>query len=475
MLTGESLTLDEVVRVARRRERVEIHPDSIPRMLEARAVVEHHLQAGTPVYGMTTGVAARKRNAVLPEAQEEHNRLLIEALLVGQGPQTSEEVVRATILRLVNGFTRGSSGVRPVLAERLVDALNDESLPPVALYGSVGMGDIVPMAELGYALLGDLTLAAKEAVSLVDNDAFATAIAALAIHDYARLLDAFDAAGALDLEAFAANLSIVHPAVGRERPYPGLQATTARLRDLLDGSSLWSDGAARNLQDPLSFRCLPQVHAAAREALGYAESQLAVELNASQENPLLVRDENVIFSVGNFDPLVLAGALDFLRIALAPVVTTACERLIKLMQARFSGLVDGLSRSSDTPETTFPHLPYVAAALTGEARLLAQPVSFELPSTTIAEGIEDRMTFAPLGARRLAEMVALGERVVAVELIVGARAAELRTPERLGTGTAEVAALVRAQLSQGAAGDRIDVEPVVDLVRSGSLSRIGAP
>ena len=235
-----------------------------------------------------------------------------------------------------------------------------------------------------------------------------------------------------------------------------------------------SDGAARNLQDPLSFRCLPQVHAAAREALRYAESQLAIELNASQENPLLVPDENAIFSVGNFDPLVLAGALDFLRIALAPVVTSACERLIKLMQARFSGLVDGLSRSSDAPETTFPHLPYIAAALTGEARLLAQPVSYELPSTTIADGIEDRMTFAPLGARRLAEMVALGERVVALELIVAARAVELRAPERLGTGAAEVAALVRARLgSQGAVGGRIDVEPIVELVRSGSLSRIG--
>jgi histidine ammonia-lyase len=474
VLTGQSLTLDEVVRVARGRERVEIHADSTTKMLAARAVVEHHLQAGTPVYGMTTGVAARKRNPVLPEAQEEHNRLLIEALLVGQGPDVSEEIVRATILRLVNGFTKGSSGVRPVLAERLVDALNDEALPRLALYGSVGMGDIVPMAELGHALLGDLTLAAKEAVSLVDNDAFATAIAALAIHDYGRLLDAFDAAGALDLEAFAANLSILHAAVGRERPYPGLQTTIARLRDLLEGSSLWSDDAARNLQDPLSFRCLPQVHAAAREALGYAESQLAIELNASQENPLLVRDENLIFSVGNFDPLVLACALDFLRIALAPVITSGCERLIKLMQARFSGLVDGLSRSSETPETTFPHLPYVAAALTGEARLLAQPVSYELPSTTIAEGIEDRMTFAPLAARRLAEMVALGERVVALELIVGARAVEVRAPERLGTGAAEIAALVRGQrASHGAAVGRIDVEPVVELVRSGSLSRVG--
>ena len=474
VLTGSSLTLDEVVRVARGREHVELHPDTEERMLAARAVVEAHLDAGTPVYGMTTGVAARKRNAVAAEDQEEHNRLLIEALLVGQGPNVSEDIVRATILRLVNGFARGSSGVRPLLANRLVDGLNEGRVPSIPLHGSVGMADIVPMAELAHGLLGDLTLAPKEAVSLVDNDAFATAIAALAIHDYVRLLDAFDAAGALDLEAFGGNLSILHLAVARERPYPALQATVVRLRDLLDGSSLWRDGAARNLQDPLSFRCLPQVHCAAREALGYSERQLAVELNGSQENPLLVRDESVIFSVGNFDPLVLANALDLLRIALAQVVTAGCERLIKLMQARFSGLVDGLSRSPDTPETTFPHLPYVAAALTGEARLLAQPVSFELPTTTIADGIEDRMTFAPLAARRLAEMVALGERVVALELIVGARAVELRSPHQLGGGTAEVAARVNERLrSPGADGRQVDVEPVLELVRSGALSLVG--
>lgn len=114
------------------------------------------------------------------------------------------------------------------------------------------------------------------------------------------------------------------------------------------------------------------------------------------------------------------------------------------------------------------------AALTGEARLLAQPVSFELPTTTIAEGIEDRMTFAPLAARRLAEMVALGERVVALELIVATRAVELRSPTRLGAGTAEVAAHVRERLGlQGAAGGRIDVEPTLDLVRSGALSLVG--
>lgn len=474
VLTGSTLALDEVVRVARGWERVELHPGTREKMQAARVVVEAHMAAGTPVYGMTTGVAARKAYTVRPEEQAEHNRLLIEALLVGQGPEVSEEIVRATLLRLVNGFARGSSGVRPLLVDRLVDALNDGALPSISLYGSIGMADIAPMAQLAHGVLEDLTLAPKEAVSLVDNDAFSTAIAALAIHDYGRLLDACDAAGALDLEAFAASLDILHPAIGRERPYPGLQTTVARLASLLDDSGLWRGGAARNLQDPLSFRCLPQVHGAAREALAYAERQLAIELNGSQENPLVVVNESAIVSVGNFDVPVLAGALDFLRIALAPVVTAACERSIKLMQRPFSGLAGGLSQPSDVAQQTFPQLPYIAAALTGEARLLAQPVSFELPSTTIAEGIEDRMTFAPLAARRVAEMVALGERIVALELIVGARAVELRAPERLGTGAATIAALVGTQLgAQGTTGGPFDVEPVVELVRSGSLSRVG--
>ncbi len=473
VLTGAALTLEEVVRVARGGERVELHPDTRERMLAAREVVEHQLEAGTPVYGLTTGVAARKRYTVPPETQEEHNQLLIEALLVGQGPDVSQEIVRATLLRLANGFARGTSGVRPLLADRVVDALNNGEQPSVALFGSLGMGDIAPLAELAHALLGDLRLAPKEAISLVDNDAFSTAMAALAIHDLGRLLDAFDAAGALDLEAFAANPSILHTAVGTERPYPGLQATISRLRDLLDGSDIWAEGSARNLQDPLSFRCLPQVHGASREALAYAERQLAIELNGSQENPLIVPEESLIISVGNFDLLVLANALDFLRIALAPVVTSACERLIKLMQTPFSGLVEGLSDTPDVAPQTFPQLSYVAAALTGEARLLAQPVSFELPTTTIAEGIEDRMTFAPLAARRLAEMIDLGERVVALELIIATRALELRPLERHGAGTAQIVARVREQLEyDGSSKARLDVEPTLAFVRSGALSQI---
>src|SRR5439155_11173469 len=124
--------------------------------------------------------------------------------------------------------------------------------------------------------------------ALLNHNAFSTGAAALAVADAERLLDTLDVAGALDLEAFAANLTILDPAVGETRPYPGLRATVARLSRLLAGSYLWGDGGARNLQDPLTFRGLPHVHGAARDAVTYARRVVELELNASQENPLVV-------------------------------------------------------------------------------------------------------------------------------------------------------------------------------------------
>ena len=212
------LTLGEVVRVARGQEQVDLHADVAARMITGRAVVEDIVSAGSPVYGLTTGVAARKRHRLAPEDQPEHNRLMIDSLFMGQGPPTPEDVVRATILLLTNGFAAGTAGVRPLLVDRLVAALNDGEAVSVGIHGSLGMADLAPMAELARAVLGDLELAAKEAVSLVDNNASSTAIASLAIHDLERLLDAFDAAAALDLEAFGSESQ--HPAPGCRRGTP---------------------------------------------------------------------------------------------------------------------------------------------------------------------------------------------------------------------------------------------------------------
>ncbi|HEU0247274.1 MAG TPA: aromatic amino acid ammonia-lyase [Gaiellaceae bacterium] len=469
-LTGTSLTLEEVVRVARQGERVELDRDVPERMRVARAVAEDALAGGAAVYGFTTGVGMRKRFAI-DEAQPGFNRRLIRGHLVGQGAPAPTDAVRATMLKLANSLAQGVTGVRPELAELLVDALNAGVAPRVRMLGSVGQADLAAHADLAEGFLGDFELAAGEALVLLDTNAFSTGLAALAVADSETLLEGLDVAGALDLEAFAANLDGIDPAIGAARPYPGLVATLSRVRALLEGSSLW-DVPPRNLQDPLSFRTLAQVHGALREALSHATRVLAVELNAHQGNPLVDAAGGRIVSVGNFDVIPLAAALDFARIALAPALTSAAERALKLLQAPLTGLPEGLGARAHLAEPALSELGAAIQGIVAEARLLALPVSFELASTTQHEGIEDRTTMAPLAARRLADMVALGARVVAIELAISAQAVDLRGQPALGAGTNRAYALVRERVPFTSAGETVppDLEPLVELVRSGGLA-----
>ena len=466
VLTGVDLTIEEVVRVARGGEQVELAPVAVETMRASRAVVEEALASGQQVYGFSTGVGMRKRFAI-EEDQARFNRQLIRGHLVAQGPNAPEDVVRATTVKLANGLAQGYPGVRPELAQLLVDRLNEGASTPVRMLGSVGQADLAANADLVEGLLGDFELAAGEALVLVDNNAFSTGLAALAVSDCETLLDTLDVAGALDLEAFAANPGLIDEAVSEARPYPGLELTIRRLRRFLEGSYLWS-AEPRNLQDPLTFRTLPQVHGAARDALGYVQGVLAVELNAHQGNPVVASSSGRVIAAGNFDIVPLAAALDFLRIALAPALTSAAERALKLLQAPLTGLPEGLAARPHLAEPGLSELGATVQGIVAEARLLAQPVSFELASTTQHEGIEDRTTMAPLGARRLAEMVSLGARVVAIELTIAAQAVDLRGSPALGVGTARAYELVRERVPFTDAGETVppDLEPIVELIRS---------
>jgi histidine ammonia-lyase len=469
VLTGADLTIGEVVRVARGAEPVELAPSALERMSASRAVVDEVVERGDEIYGFTTGVGMRKRFAVEGEMAS-FNRMMISGHLIGQGQAAPEDVVRAMMTRLANGLAQGAAGARPELAQLVVDALNAGVTPRVRLLGSVGQADLSANADLAEGLIGDFDLSAGEGLALLNNSAFSTGLSAIAVADSETLLDGFDLAGALDLEAFAGNPGVLDPAVGKARPHPGLQATLARLREVLDGSFLWEQ-EPRNLQDPLSFRTVPQVHGAARDVLAYMDGVLAVELNAHQGNPLLIVEQRRILSVGNFDIVPLAAALDYLRIGLAPVLTSAAERALKLLQAPMSGLPEGLGARPGLAEPALSELGAAVQALAAEARLLAQPVSFELASTSQHEGIEDRTTMAPLAARRLAEMVELGARVMAIELTIAAQAVDLRGRPRLGAGTRRAYELVRERVSFTDAGEALpaDLEPVVELVRSGAM------
>ncbi|HZX42626.1 MAG TPA: aromatic amino acid lyase, partial [Myxococcaceae bacterium] len=186
-------------------------------------------------------------------------------------------------------------------------------------------------------------------------------------------------------------------------------AAIGRLRALLAGSSLSEPGNARNLQDPLTFRSIPQILGAAWDALGYTRATIETELNSAGCNPAVVLAERRIVSVGNLDIVPVAAALDFARIALATVVTCAAERTVKLLQSPLSGLPAGLAAEPDTGEEALAEFGGAAQAIAAEARMLAHPVSFEVVSSSKAEGIEDRTTMAPLSARRLTEMADLAE------------------------------------------------------------------
>jgi histidine ammonia-lyase len=477
-LNGSDLTVTQVVAAARHGETVALAPEAIAAMRVSRAVVQDVLAAGEPVYGLTTGVGERKAYLLDPAERQRFNHRLVLNHRIAQGDVAPADVVRGAMLCLANSYAKGVTGVRPELAEMIVTLLNEGFAPPVRRLGSLGQGDLGPMADLAHGLItrSGFEVAENEGLALVSSNAFTTAWACLATADAEALLAVFDVAGALDLEAFGANLACLHPVIEQTRPFPGLAATLHQLRLLLAGSYLWQPGAARFLQDPLTFRCIPHIHGAARDALGYARNILHLELNSSQSNPVVVvpagNEPGRIVSVGNFDTGPLAAALDFLRIALAPVVTSANERAVKLLQAPYSGLPAGLAALSGSPDDALAELATSGQAITVEARTLAHPVSYELASSVKGEGIEDRATMAPLSARRLADMVQLCARVAAIEFVVAAQAIDLRAPGQLGLGTGRAYRMIRELVPFTQADGTLpaDLEPLIELVTRGTLT-----
>src|SRR6202522_919627 len=253
-LNGSDLTVTQVIGVARRGEAVSIAQSAWQEMRDSREIVMEVLGRDKPVYGLTTGVGERKNFAIDLAQARLFNRRLVLNHMIAQGGAAPADVVRGAMLCLANSYAKGVTGVRPELAEMIVTLLNEGFAPPVRMLGSIGQGDLGPMADLAHGLItrSGLQVAENEGLALVSSNAFTTAWACLALADAQTLLEAFDVAGALDLEAFGANLTCLHPVIEQTRPFPGLAATLGQLRELLEGSYLWQPGAARFLQDPLA-------------------------------------------------------------------------------------------------------------------------------------------------------------------------------------------------------------------------------
>ena len=454
-ISGQGLTPAEVVQVARSGARVALTREAVDRIGSARAVVDEVVHKGEKIYGVTSSVGAKTGTMLAPDKIPEFNRRLLLTHNMGHGPLASHETARAMMVVLLNSMATGYLGVRPVMADRLVEALNGDRQVDVHLWGSMGQSDMSPIADLALELYKDHEFAAGEALALLNSSALSIGTAALAFHDLERMLDLATLAGAFSMEGFAANPSIVSEAALNSRPFDGVLRHGRAIRAYLDGSYLMQPGGPRHLQDPLSFRSLPLIHGTAADSFAFAGRQLAIELGASQNNPIVAIEQRQLVSVANFDMVALAMALDIARLAMVPVVTSSTERLAKQADSFWSGLSVGLIEEDGVGLPGFNGLAQFHKSITSEARLLGAPVVSELASSSHSNGNLDRASMAGLAARRTAEMATLCRSIFGMELMVAAQAIEMRKASPLGTVTGRLFAFVREGVPYAGAGQRV--------------------
>ncbi len=460
-LDGYHTTTEDIVRIARDRAQVDPPTDAWERVARGRAVVERALGEGAPVYGLNMGVGPLRNHKLHPD---ETARFNLDVLLGHATPvfpeERSAEQVRAMIAARVNGMLRGGSGVRPDVVRLLVEMLNRGVHPIVHARGvSVGESDLVPLAEIGLVMVGlgeaeyqathlpgaealrqaglaPLRLAAKEGIAIISANALSVGAGALGLADACMLLAAFDTAGALMMEAFAANLCVLDPAVDAARPFLGQRRRAQHLRALLKGTALFEPGRAQHLLDPLSLRCIAQVHGACDDVLTQTEDLIARMLNASVDNPLVVIEEGRLVSNGNFESTALALAFDQMRLAVLRMIVMSVQRVQKILWSEFSGLPGALATPAEARTSmSLNNVSRVMAALTARAYGQAAPASLTY-HPQLSQGADDYASNAPLSIAQTAELLEVARCVVALELLVASRALELRHPEPMGEGTA---------------------------------------
>ena len=444
---GDGLTPDLVAEVARFDRRVEVDIELLGQMEEAHRIVLEQLEKGQPVYGVTTALGAKVTAQVTAEQSAEFSKATIRGRATASGAAMPRDVVRAAMFARLNGLLHGGSGARPDLAMMLADLLNADLVPLVPARGSIGAADLCTMAHIGLAMIGEGeflsnpgtpsadVLAARglkpfepgprDGLAICSSSAMAAGQAALALSDAAHLLRATNLAAALSMEAFRSNLSPLDPRAAVARPQPGQMSVAWALSDLLHDSALMKPGAARRLQDPVSFRCVSQVHGAFYAALESSRAALDVELNTAADSPLVLIDDREILSNGNFLTPMLTIALEGVAQASMHVGAATLGRCSKLLAGRFTDLPDQLS--ADGLGAGLAPMMKTAEAHAAVINQNAQPVA--ITPSLCADGVEDVPAHTQLSAEKLTASLDALRHMIAVEMIVAAQAIDLRKPE----------------------------------------------
>ncbi len=494
-LTGDDLTIDDVWAVAVDGAEAALSDLAREKIARARALVErtaHGTREHT--YGINTGFGRFVSRSIPEELTAELQLRLLRSHACGVGEPYPDEIVRAAMLLRANALAKGFSGARARPVELLIECLNRGVLPHVPSRGSVGAsGDLAPLAHLALPLVGEgeawvdgrrldgaaalaavglepVSLEAKEGLSLVNGTQFMAAFGALALARARRLVRAADIACSLSVEALQGSRTSFLPQIHAARPLRGQIDSAANLLQLLEGSAIneshrWCD----KVQDAYSLRCAPQVHGASRDLLAYAEATVSVELNAATDNPLVLVDDELLVSNGNFHGQPLAFALDALAMATSELANISERRIERLVNPSLSDGLPAFLTLDGGLNSGFMIPQYVAAALVSENKSLCHPASVD--SIPTSAGQEDHVSMGNASGLKAWQVLANAERVLAIELLAGAQAVEFLAPLEPGAGARAARDAVRV-LSPRLADDRplaSDIEAVAGALRDGGL------
>ena len=449
-ITPNGLTLAEFDAILSERKQIALSKDAQAAVKRSHLYLQKKLkETDTPIYGVNTGFGALHDRSIATRDLAQLQKNLVMSHACGSGDPVPAEIVRAMLVLKVQNMAFGHSAVAPSLVQRLVDMYNADVLPVVYERGSLGAsGDLAPLAHLSLPLLGlgevvmggkrmpsaqalknlgwqPLELGPKEGLALLNGTQFMNAYAALLTLKSLRLASVADVIAAISLDAFDGRMEPFHASVHAVRPHPGQAMVAAHIRELLDGSALM-ERVKHHVQDPYSFRCVPQVHGASRDAIAHVAKVVSRELESVTDNPTVFDDEDLIISAGNFHGQPLALSMDFLAIAVAELGSISERRTYKLIGGQ-RGLPSFLVAKSGL-NSGFMIPQYTAASLVSANKQRCMPNSVDTIDSS--NGQEDHVSMGAAAALKTWDIVHDVERILAIELFTAAQALEFRRPAK---------------------------------------------
>ncbi|QHE51665.1 histidine ammonia-lyase [Pontibacillus sp. HMF3514] len=491
LISGEDLTIDELVDVAKASRSVQLSEESKELIQKGREMVQQFVEEERVVYGITTGVGENSKIKISTADSKQLQKNLIMSHACGVGDLLDQEQVRAIMLMMVKNLSHGHSGVRLETVEKLIELLNHNVIPVVPSEGSLGyliyqshislvlmgMGEAIVNGEridgdqaLKLAGIEPIELYEKEGLSLINGTVDMTALGALAIDRTMNLLKTADVISMLSFEAVKGTKYAYDPRLNKVKPHPGQEKTTDNIHEIIRGSEIAEKYKDYRTQDALSIRSIPQVHGASKDAVDYAKTVVEREMNAATDNPLLFEEDGggVAISSSNCHGEAVSMAMDFLAIAIAEIGNISERRTYRLITSEMSDLPSNLIEKNGL-HSGYMIPQYVAASLVSNNKVDAHPNSVD--SITTTGGQEDHVSMGTSAALKALQTIYKTEKIVGIELLNGAQGIDLLKESKLGAGT-QVAYDQLRQYVPKLVEDRVlykEMDRAISLVSDGTI------